>query len=100
MTMRLGISTAPMRAGVRRMFMACRRAHASQHRNLAAIEIDRRAVQPGGARGDHEGDQIGDVLDRAVTDDSGLAAEPVAHLRLRLAAALDLGADAPPLPFG
>src|SRR5215471_14019217 len=57
-------------------------------------------MQPGRARGDHEGDEIRHVLDLAVTDDAGLAAELRAHFRFRLSRPLDLSADAPPLPLG
>ena len=42
-----------------------RTGRSSQHRNLAAVEIDGRPVHPGGARGDDEGYEIGHVLDRA-----------------------------------
>src|SRR4051794_37543156 len=100
MTIRFGISTGPMRAGVRRMFMPRALASRSQHRNLAAVEIDGGAVQPGGARRHHEGDQVGDVLDSAKARDPGLAADPRADRRFRLARALHLGADAPPLALG
>src|SRR5260370_10008674 len=105
MTMRLGISSEPIRAAVSRMFMADDMAAGMQHRisqhgNLAAVEIDGRPMQPGRARGDHEGDEIRHVLDLAVTDDAGLATELRADLRLRLSGPLDLGADTPPLPLG
>src|SRR5260370_24555675 len=95
MTMRFLISTAPMRAGVRRGFMAlslvslprlrgragrgkphghaqaarshasCTSERASHPLHLAAIHVDGGAVQPAAARGDHEGDEAGDVLRRA-----------------------------------
>src|SRR5215813_9105202 len=108
MTMRLGTSSEPIRAGVSRMFMArhvtagraCSSSPASQHGNLAAVEIDGRAMQPGCARGDDEGDEIRHVLNCAVTDDSGFATELRADFRLGLSGPLDLGADAPPLPLG
>src|SRR5262249_58289520 len=108
MTMRLGASSEPIRAGVSRMFMArhvtpgraCSSSPASQHGNLAAVEIDGRPMQPGCARGDDEGDQIRHVLDLAVTDDSGLATELRADFCLGLSGPLDLGADTPPLPLG
>src|SRR5262249_37413375 len=67
---------------------------------LAAVEIDGRPMQPGCARGDHEGDEIRYILDLAVTDDSSLATELRAHFRFRLSRPLDLSADAPPLPLG
>src|SRR5262249_59643711 len=57
-------------------------------------------MQPGRARGDHEGDEIRHVFDRAVARDAGLAAELRADFCLRLSRPLDLGADAPPLPLG
>src|SRR6266849_5003746 len=85
MTMRLGTSSEPIRAAVSRMFMAD---------DMAA------AMQPGCARGNDEGDEIRHVFDLAVTDDSSLATELRADLRLRLSGPLDLGADTPPLPFG
>src|SRR5215813_12740436 len=108
MTMRLGTSSEPIRAGVSRMFMArhvtagraCSSSPASQHWNLAAVEIDGRAMQPGCARGNDEGDEIRHVLDCTVTDDSSLAAELRADFRLGLSRPLDLGADTPPLPLG
>src|SRR5215813_2407312 len=108
MTMRLGTSSEPIRAGVSRMFMArhvtagraCSSSPASQHWNLAAVEIDGRAMQPGCARGNDEGDEIRHVLDCTVTDDSSLAAELRADFGLGLARPLDLGADTPPLPLG
>src|SRR5262249_3233422 len=108
MTMRLGISSEPIRAGVSRMFMArhvtagraCSSSPASQHGNLAAVEIDGRPMQPCCPRGDHEGDEIRHVLDLAVTDDSGLATELHADFCFRLSRPLDLGADTPPLPLG
>src|SRR3977135_1998309 len=91
MTIRLGIWTEPMRAGVKRMFSG-----RSRHRDFAAVEIDGRPVQPGCARGDDEGHQIGHVFHRAVAHQSDRAAKPLADLVLRLAGALDLGADALP----
>src|SRR5262249_27480144 len=57
-------------------------------------------MQPGRARGDHEGDEIRHILDLAVTDDSSLATELRADFCLSLARPLHLGADAPPLPLG
>src|SRR5262245_20045178 len=57
-------------------------------------------MQPGRARRDDEGHEVRDVLDLAVAHDAGLSAEPLADFLLRLAGALDLGADAPPLPLG
>src|SRR5215471_9035848 len=108
MTMRLGTSSEPIRAGVSRMFMArhvtagraCSSHRASQHGNLAAVEIDGRAMQPGCTRGDDEGDEIRYVLDLAVTDDTSLATELRADFCLGLSGPLDLGADTPPLPLG
>src|SRR5262249_32950885 len=47
-----------------------------KRRNLTAVEIDRGAVHPGGARGDQEADEIGNVLDLAEAGD----AEAFAHL--------------------
>src|SRR5262249_54361024 len=66
----------------------------SQHRDFAAVEVDRGAVKPSRARRDHEGDKIRHVLHSAEADDPGLAAKPRANGRLPLAGALDLGADA------
>src|SRR5262245_2904534 len=57
-------------------------------------------MQPGCPRGADEGEQIRDVLDLAVTDDSGLATELRADFCLGLSGPLDLGADTPPLPLG
>src|SRR5580693_1127578 len=90
MTIRFLISTGPMRAGVRRMFIhETYAAEFSQRRYLAAVEIDRGAVQPAGARRDHEDDEIADILDRAEADD---VVELVQYLRtyfvLRRASAL------------
>src|SRR6516162_6125713 len=106
MTMRLGTSSEPIRAGVRRTFIsrymtaACSLSPALLHGDLAAVEIDGRPMQPARARGDHEGDEIRYVLDRAVARDAGLAAELGADFCLGLSRPLDLGADAPPLPLG
>src|SRR5260221_1790848 len=106
MTMRFGISSEPMRAGVSRMLMGWLSAadgggsRASQHRNLTAVEIHGRDVQPSRARGDDEGDEIRHVLDRAVTDNAGLLAELGSDFRLGLARSLDLGTDPPPLSLG
>src|SRR5882724_1461501 len=98
LTIRLRISTEPMRAGVSRMFMTG--PAGSQYRNLAAVEVDGRSVHPGGARGDQEGHQIGHVLDRAVAGDIHLAAELLADLRFRLSGPFHFGTDALPLPLG
>src|SRR5262245_31162791 len=57
-------------------------------------------MQPGRARRDDEGHEVRDVLDLAVAHDAGLATEPLADFLLRLSCALDLGADASPLPLG
>src|SRR5271166_552881 len=128
MTIRLGISTEPMGAGVSRMFMSLTPSWpclsrpstpswpenktwmpgtspgmtraSSQHRDLAAVEVDGGAGEPGGARGEDEGHEVGHVLDRAEPRDAGLAAQPLADFRFRLSGAFDLGADAPPLPLG
>src|SRR5256885_13950932 len=91
--MRLGISIEAMRAGVSRMFIC------SQHRDLAAVEIDGGAMQPGRAGRDNESRKVGDVLHLAESYDAGLARQPLAHCVLGLARALDLGADTPPLPL-
>src|SRR5262245_35446529 len=72
----------------------------SQDRNLAAVEVDGGAVEPARTRRHHEADEVGHVLDGAEADDPGLAAKPLADRCLPLAGALDLGADAPPLPLG
>src|SRR5262249_23111719 len=48
-----------------------RLAWVSQHRDLAAVEIDGGAVHPGGARRDQKRDEIGDVLDFAEAGDAG-----------------------------
>src|SRR5260221_10451676 len=103
MTRGLGISREPMRAGVSRMLMGWLSAadgggsRASQHRNLTAVEIHGRAVQPSRARGDDEGDEIRHVLDRAVTDNAGLLAELGSDFRLRLARPRHLDTNPPPL---
>src|SRR5215813_13926055 len=107
MTMRFGISSEPMRAGVSRIFMgwlsaageACSRGYALEHRDLAAVQVHGRAVQPRRARGDDEGDEVGHVLDGAVSYDAGFAAELGADFCLRLPRPLALGADTPPLPL-
>src|SRR5260370_42414233 len=103
MTRRFGISSEPMRAGVSRMLMGWLSAadgggsRASQHRNLTAVEIHRRAVQPSRARGDDEGDEIRHVLDRAVTDNAGLLAEPGPDFRLGRPRPLGPATYPPPL---
>src|SRR5580704_9024615 len=71
-----------------------------QCRYLAAVEIDGRAVHPGGARGYQEGDHIGDVLDLAEAGDAKTLAHFLAGFLLRPAGALHLGLDAPPQPVG
>src|SRR5882672_9945654 len=74
MTMRLLISTDPMRAGVRRIFIAC-----LQCLNLTAIHVDRRAMQPAAAGRDHEGDQAGNIARHAEARDAELLAMLLAH---------------------
>src|SRR5580700_3773672 len=71
-----------------------------QCRYLAAVEIDGRAVHPGGARGYQESDHIGDVLDFAEAGDAKAAAHFLAGFLLRPAGAVHLGLDAPPQPVG
>src|SRR5580658_5205110 len=71
-----------------------------QRRYLAAVEIDGRAVHPGGARGDEESDHIGDVLNLAEAGDAKTLAHFLAGFLLRPAGALHLGLDAPPQPVG
>src|SRR5579871_4974216 len=95
MTMRFLISTGPIRAGVRRGFMCT----SLKHRYLPAVDVDGGAVQPSGARGHDEGNEIGDVVDGAVADDAGLAAHRLAYFVFRKPGARYLGADAPPLPL-
>src|ERR1700682_5472509 len=114
MTIRLGISTGPMRAGDNKMVMqnlypprsGLRSmtnkgpAVTSQHGNLPAVEVYRGPVQPGCPRGDDEGHEVGHVLDRAEAGESGLAPELLADGCFRLPGARDLGANAVPLPLG
>src|SRR5262249_10548807 len=77
-----------------------RLAWVSQHRDLAAVEIDGGAVHPGGARRDQKRDEIGDVLDFAEAGDAGLARDLLANHHLALAGLLHRGLDAPPLAVG
>ncbi|HEY2227836.1 MAG TPA: hypothetical protein VGI22_08865 [Xanthobacteraceae bacterium] len=72
----------------------------SQYGNLATIQIDGRAVQPAAVAGDDEAHEAGHVLRDAETSDPGLPAELRPDFRFASAAALHLGADAPPLPVG
>ena len=92
-------SASPQRAPQHEVAWGCGR-YSSQYRDLAAVEIDSGALQPGGARRHHEGDEIGDVVHGAEARDAGLAAERGPHLVLRLAALLHGGADAAPLALG
>src|SRR5581483_2078070 len=70
MTMRLRISTDPIRAGVSSTFIGI-----SGRAHFAAIHRNRRAVQPAAVRRRHEGDQAGDILDRAEPRDTELGLE-------------------------
>src|SRR5262249_33372135 len=103
MTMRLGTSSEPIRAGVRRTFMACDlTAVRVPHHSTGISPPSRSTVAPCSqvARVAQEGDETRYILDLAVTDDSSLAPELRAHFRFRLSRPLDLSADAPPLPLG
>src|SRR5580658_3623155 len=71
-----------------------------QRRYLTAVEIDGGAMHPGGAGGDEETDEVGDVLDFAEAGDAETLAHFLARFLLRPAGAVHLGLDAPPQPVG
>src|SRR2546423_1200420 len=83
MTMRLRISTEPMRAGVSRMFMPCPGCGAARARLHAGYDFC----------------TYTDAREWC-TADPELRADFRATLGLAHAGALDLAADAPPLPLG
>src|SRR6185369_7169825 len=95
MTIRFGISAGPMRAGVSRMFII-----RSDRADLAAVDVDGRAVQPAAMRGGQERDQRADVLYLAEPADAELLAIVFAHGVLAAAGAFHGLAEAPPQPFG
>src|ERR1051325_6043457 len=73
---------------------------ASHPLHLAAVHVDRRAVQPAAARRDHEGDEAADVLGRAEAHHADVLAVPFAHRCLVLSGALHVGLDAAPEALG
>src|SRR3954468_11894552 len=95
-TIRFGISAGPMRAGVSRIFII----YALDRADLAAVDVDGRAVQPAALRGSQERDQRADVLDLAEPADAELLTVVFAHGVLAAAGALHGLAEAPPQPFG
>src|ERR1700689_4588269 len=79
---------------------APRNDEASHRRYLTAIEIDGGAMHPGGARGDEESDEVGDVVHLPEAGDAEAAAHLSPRFLLRPAGALHLSLDAPPQPVG
>src|SRR3954471_17352199 len=73
-TIRFGISAGPMRAGVSRMFMV-----GSDRAEFAAVDVDRRAVQPAAVRRGQERDQRPQLLHLSEAADAELLAVLLAH---------------------
>src|SRR5262249_32691199 len=66
---------------------------------LTAVQVHGRAVQPRRARGDDEGNEVGHVLDGAVSYDAGFAAELGPYFCLRLPPPLPRGPRRHPAPI-